>query len=392
MRKFVCGHKNIRQNVCQYFLVIFFLFVSSSLAAKASAVSDIDSDSCPDLITTNASNQLVVQHSDCSGNLTATSVISLSFNTTNFDMGDINQDGLKDLVSLSDAGDLLLALHDQSGSFLSEISIPHGLQPTESIADIKLAYVNDDSLLDLVVIVDGLINGRVLLFYGNGAGGFNNAVEIDLLSMLSVGQSIQVGTVDNNDTIDLIVRDVLGQVYVLLADGLGAFDSPIIVPGLLPIGSVSFADYNHDGYVDMLVLDELLGVLNVRLGNGDGTFATGTSVMVGLTPVDMVSVDINSDGDQDAVVVNIGDNSINVLLGDGTGNLVDLVGPLLDDLLGALPVLNMPAEVVTVDLSGDCVPDLAVWNDISESYTVVINQSGPDIADLVFCAGFEVRF
>ena len=392
MRRFDFCVKNIRPNVFQFFLVLIFLFTSFALMANTSVVSDVNSDSCPDLITTNASSQLVVQHSDCSGTLTATSVISLSFNTLKFDMGDINQDGFKDLVALSDAGDLLLALHDQSSSFLSAVTLPVGLQPLESIADIKLSMINDDSLLDLVVIVDGLINGRVLLFHGNGAGGFNNAVEIELLSMLSVGQSIQVGTVDNNVTIDLIVRDVLGQVYILLADGLGSFDAPILVPGLLPLGSVYFADYNQDGFIDMLVLDELLGLLTVRLGNGDGSFATGSSVMVGLAPVDLVTVDINSDGDQDAVVVNVGDNSINVLLGDGTGSLVNLVGTLLDDLLGTLPTLNLPVEIVTVDLNGDCIPDLAVWNDMTQSYSVVINQSGPDLAELLFCSNFELRF
>lgn len=373
-----------------HFIVFMLLLVlASGSSARSIWVNDINSDYCPDLLSLDGINQIIIQRNDCHGLLTAPEVLPLPHDVVSFELGDLNLDGFEDLVTLSSADDMFFSLHNQVNGFLSGTPIGIVLDPLESITDIKLEFMDEDGFLDLVVIIDGLINGEVVVLYGDGSGQFTNSASINLLTMLAGGQSVHVALVNNDAHPDILIRDVLGQVYVLLADGLGGFNAELSLPGLLPTGTVYFADHNHDGLVDMLVLDELLGLVTLRLGNGDGSFATGTAIAVGLTPRDLVSVDLNLDGHNDVITVNLGDNSINVLLGDGLGGLVNLVGNLLDDLLGILPTLNLPAGIVVADFNLDCRPDVAIWNAFSESHSLILNQAGPDALDLIFCHRFE---
>jgi hypothetical protein len=369
--------------------VLLMLLFTAGTAARQHSVNDVNADDCPDLLSLDGINQIIIQRNDCSGQLLTPEVLALPHDVLSFELGDLNLDGFDDLVTVSTADDLFFSLHNQVNGYLSGTPVAIVLDPLEAITDIKLAWVNDDSILDMVVMVDGLINGEAVVLYGDGSGDFTSSVSIDLLTMLSGGQSVHVELVNDDEHPDILIRDVLGQVYVLLADGLGGFNPEITLPSLLPTGTVYFADHNHDGLVDMLVLDELLGLLTLRSGNGDGSFAAGTHLAVGLMPSGLVSVDLNLDGHQDVITANLGDNTINVLLGDGVGGLMNLVGSVLDDLIGVLPTLNLPVGVVAEDLNGDCRPDVAIWNQFTESHSVVINQSGPDPQDLIFCNRFD---
>jgi hypothetical protein len=98
------------------------------------------------------------------------------------------------------------------------------------------------------------------------------------------------------------------------APGWAQFETRTVQP--LPFGAFSIAtgDFNHDGNLDIAVVDD--NGFSVSLGKGDGTFrrptqyaATGFSIAAG---------DFNNDGDIDLVMAN-GDASVSVYLGNGDG-------------------------------------------------------------------------
>jgi hypothetical protein len=373
----------------QFVLFFIFLCVINHAHAVRQIAVDVFSDASVDLISITSADQLQVQTGDGSGNFTVPAMVSLDFNPVDIAIGDFDLDGYNDLLALDSNGVLSVSLNDQMGGFLDETTLNAGLVNLESITKLHLADTNLDGYLDVVVCVDGLLNARAVILPGNGMGGFGGAVDIEFTGVVVATADFQASDINGDGFPDMLVKDILGILSVVLSDGLGGFDIPVVVPGVLPTGNIYFADFNNDQLPDMVVLNDALGLTTLQINNGDGTFTSGTSVTVGLLPADMVAVDINYDGHQDMVVVNIGDNTVNVILGDGLGGLTDAVGQVLTDIIGTLPPLNVPAAVVTSDVNGDCRRDLAIWNNTTEAYVIIINQTGPDPADLIYCSAFE---
>src|SRR5437016_6551935 len=83
--------------------------------------------------------------------------------------------------------------------------------------------------------------------------------------------------------------------------------------------AVSFADFNGDGNLDMVVTTEENRLISVLLGNGDGTFQAHVDYAVAGSPFDFpaVAADFNRDGKLDLVVPGFPD--VSLLLGNGDG-------------------------------------------------------------------------
>jgi hypothetical protein len=79
------------------------------------------------------------------------------------------------------------------------------------------------------------------------------------------------------------------------------------------------ADLNHDGIMDLVVLNSVSNDVSVLLGNSDGTYQSPINYPVGLSPSGMVLTDFNMDGNGDVATANSGSNDISVLLGNADG-------------------------------------------------------------------------
>jgi hypothetical protein len=81
--------------------------------------------------------------------------------------------------------------------------------------------------------------------------------------------------------------------------------------------SVTTADVNGDGKLDLVVADDGGGVA-VPLGTGSGGFGAPTTYAAGLTPWSVTTADVKRDGNLDLVVADV-NGSVAVLLGTGSG-------------------------------------------------------------------------
>src|SRR5262249_27530572 len=77
------------------------------------------------------------------------------------------------------------------------------------------------------------------------------------------------------------------------------------------------ADFNHDGRLDLAVVNPGDSTVSVLLGNPGGTFAPGAIAATGTSPVSVAVGDFDADGKLDLVTANGGD--VSVLRGNGDG-------------------------------------------------------------------------
>lgn len=272
-----------------------------------------------------------------------------SFNAaTNFPTGngslsivaaDFNRDGKPDFaVANGAAGSINIMLGDGTGGFVSGTPIT-----VSSPRALVLGDFNNDGKPDLAV---GL-STTVAIFLGDGAGGFAAAISSPTDALQS---GFAAGDFNGDGKLDLatvgIIRDV---VNILIGDGMGRFSAPtqynvFAVNGnatntLRPV-SVSAADFNNDGRLDLMTANQN-GSVSLLLGFGTGEFRSasfGATVapshaITGRTPVSLVVEDFDGDGNLDAATGSSVEGALTVLFGDGAGRVGT---PLIPALNGGL--------------------------------------------------------
>lgn len=87
-------------------------------------------------------------------------------------------------------------------------------------------------------------------------------------------------------------------------------------------GSITTADLNGDGVMDLVSADCGSNTTSVLLGNGDGTFRARRSLVSGSLTRSVSVADFNGDGVPDLVTSDYGDGTTSVLLGAAVGRIV----------------------------------------------------------------------
>jgi hypothetical protein len=192
--------------------------------------------------------------------------------------------------------------------------------------------------------------------FGNGDGTFS--VPLDL-SLTLPGLSI-AGTADfNHDGLgdmlgfgpfNLSLHSILGQPGNSFRDLLLSFPFPLATGG-----PTAFADFNHDGIVD--VVFGSFPDLQPMLGNGDGTFRlvpTVPAVLPGVVPTginEVAAVDLDGDGNIDIVASMSFVPTLEIFYGKGDGTFEPPVRLLL----------SRPAtQLAIADMNADGKPDLVL--------------------------------
>ena len=117
---------------------------------------------------------------------------------------------------------------------------------------------------------------------------------------------------------------------------------------------VAIGDLNGDGKPDVVVANPSLNNVGVFLNTGNGTLGPGAFLAVAGRPDSVSLADVNSDGHLDLllVVVGSGTSQLQVMLGDGKGGFAAAVAVPTGS---AQPATN----TVIADFNGDGIPDIA---------------------------------
>jgi hypothetical protein len=348
-----------------------------------------------------------------------------AYQATSVAIGDVNGDGIPDLIVANTCGTLgqygcdsqpgavSVLLGKGDGTFQSAVVFSSGGLDSYSVA---VADLRGDGTLDLVVTNTCLnaecTNGSIGVLLGNGDGTFQPAVSYD--SGGYIAASVAIGDVSSDGIPDLLVANFCeynecgtrnGEVGVLLGNGDGTFKPAVLYDsGGEFLVSVAVGDLRGNGILDVVAANEfsddegkkLRSDVGVLLGNGDGTFQTADSYPVdgisypsypaigwGINAI--VTADVNGDGIPDVAIVEscqtiqrytdcVGNKEVNVYLGNGDGTFQ---APIVYSSGGFIGL-----DLAIADVNGDGRPDLVVTNaavseedDSQGSVAVLLNET-----------------
>ncbi|HTQ41102.1 MAG TPA: chitobiase/beta-hexosaminidase C-terminal domain-containing protein, partial [Pirellulales bacterium] len=129
--------------------------------------------------------------------------------------------------------------------------------------------------------------------------------------------------------------------------------------------TVTSADVNGDGQVDLISANINADTLSVLTNNGSGGFLTSGSYPVGSFARYVVATDVNGDGQVDLIAANPGDNTVSVLTNNGSGGFATS---------GTYPVGAGSQTVTAADVNGDGKPDLITANQAANTLSVLTND------------------
>ncbi|MEN8224001.1 MAG: FG-GAP-like repeat-containing protein [Bacteroidota bacterium] len=155
-------------------------------------------------------------------------------------------------------------------------------------------------------------------FYHNDDGdGFTNITSTGGLSGLG-GNKIIIAEVTGDEFNDLVLRTRSGTQYLFESNGDGTFNNITSAAGVSSAAIYNIADFNNDGYTDMLSVAN--NNFSILYNNGDATFQSAQIISSYDSFFGVAILDYDRDGFMDIYHTTYGDQA-NMLLqnnGDGT--------------------------------------------------------------------------
>ncbi|MDB5322051.1 MAG: hypothetical protein JWN40_3682 [Phycisphaerales bacterium] len=230
--------------------------------AGTSAVGDFNGDGRLD-VSVMAGNNAITLMGNGDGTFGAPLTTLLGFAPSRMSTGDVNGDGITDLLAANTTGTVSVVIGAGDGTFAAPVEYAAGPQAQ----DVKAVDLNHDGKQDLVV-ADAVSAGTVSTLMGNGDGTF--------------------------------------QAYHSYA----AFSAPY---------RMTIGDYNGDGNQDVAVANSYTSsCITILLGNPDGTFKPYQSYDTGSQPWELESGDLDGDGKDDLISSNGSSYQTQMNNGDGT--------------------------------------------------------------------------
>jgi hypothetical protein len=247
------------------------------------------------------------------------SFLGVDVTATSFASADINGDGLPDLVAVSESLQVLLGKGDGTFAIPATVLLAH--EPYFPDAALATDF-NGDGKLDLAVAEVNFPHGRISVELGKGDGTFEKPITSSLTgSAINNSDLLLAGDFNGDGKPDLLIgEDYAVGFGVLLGKGNGSFKTEVDTTVSNGFLSLAVGDFNADGKTDVVVTNNGTGAnpqMNIYLSNGDGTFRAGGQYT--LPSYSSVSVaDVNHDGKLDLVVTSFA-VALQVFLGNGDG-------------------------------------------------------------------------
>ena len=276
----------------------------SGVQPGAILVADVDGDAIPDIVAANrGSNDISIYHGYGAGTFAAQVRLAAGNQPVALAAADFDRDGHMDLAAANWASNDLSYFHGSGAGLLPQLLIALGMTPTA----LAVADFDGDGRPDLAV------GGYGLLLMSASPSGLAPLHPIDHGGC--IGWAIAAGDFNEDGRADLA-----GQCNIMPGPGLqirlgrgdATFDLPVSYGSASQTGSMSVADFDGDGHLDLAAAMRSASV-ETWSGAGDGTIAQPRDFSTAVVQSYFASADFDGDGRPDLASANA-DGSVWVLV------------------------------------------------------------------------------
>jgi len=281
------------------------------------ASGDMNGDGYPDLVATRGhrQNRVSVLLNDTAGGFVLDATIEVGINPFSLDLGDLNGDGLIDIVVGSyTSSELSVILNLGQGGYTPAATQQTAVYPSQ----VLLSDIDQDDDLDTVVL--SYQDGEVQVHTNDGSG----TLSLGPKHYTRHGQGTALSSdIDGDGYEDLITFHRLlsfddSNVDIVRNNRRGGYTSPRVVIDEPWFHHGVALSINHDDIVDIAtirVLGDGTERINLYSGVGDGTFQLATIIPVNIeTTQELFPSDLNNDGIDDIVLQQRGIDAYEVIL------------------------------------------------------------------------------
>ncbi|CAF3308762.1 unnamed protein product [Rotaria sp. Silwood2] len=358
------------------------LTIAGATTPMSVTTTDVNGDGKPDIIVaySGSKNVGVFLNNGTGAFILPSSLLTSASATTPLSVttADINGDHKTDLVVsyIGSSDNVGIFLNDGAGGFPSQpVTINTGTGAAAGApVSVATGDIDGDTYVDIIVAFN--VSNKVAVFYGRGNTIPTLVPNILLNAAGATPESVTTADVNGDGKADVIVAySVANNVAVFLSGSSAMSTSPstfLNISGAASPVSVTTADVNGDGKVDIIVAYNASNNVGVFLNSGAGTFtaqANPLTIAGATSPVSVTAGDVNGDSKADIIVTYKGSNNVGVFLNSGTGTFTAQGSPLT--IAGAIS----PVSVTTADINGDTKTDIVVAYSGSDKVGIFLNTA-----------------